>query len=256
MSSDAKLGEFLREVSNWDWVRFVEAEQADEYTTNEAIIFALIRACAMEELGAIKLSLNRLDGKLKTPIKIEYPRVFILFPYATLPEGEKQEYLEPLINAEDDEPEVLEGDVLEQNIEVVEPEDIDLSEMSLRDTINKMSGYPRNLPKAIVHTALQAEQWLKGQGERPPEIPRVKSVLAAHILAMAQKRDIAAITEVFDQLDGKLVETLQILGDDLYITNYAQLAPPEARPNEHGVLQVEATKAQDMWAQKLGREQV
>lgn len=249
-----KLGAFLKEVSNWDWVSFVRAESSDDYSTNEAIIFALIRACAMEELSAIKLSLNRLDGKLKTPIKIEYPRVYIQFPYAVLPEGETPvlidggEVIEPTP--------VLEGEVLEQQISSIEDEGIDLDELSLRDTLSKMSGFPRNLPKAIIQTALQAEQWLRDQAPEPTEVPRVKAVLAAHILHMAQKRDIAAITEVFDQLDGKLVETLQILGDDLFITNYSTIAPPGARPNEKGVMQIEATAAQDMWAQKLGREKV
>jgi hypothetical protein len=39
--------------------------------------------------------------------------------------------------------------------------------------------------------------------------------VAAHLLILAQKRNIDALTEVFDQIDGKLAEVLQILGEDI-----------------------------------------
>jgi hypothetical protein len=72
---------------------------------------------------------------------------------------------------------------------------------------------------------------------------------------MASKRNVDAINEVFDAIDGKLVETIQVLGDDLYIVNYSTIAPPEAVPNADGVLQMEATAAQNIWAHKLGRDE-
>jgi hypothetical protein len=70
---------------------------------------------------------------------------------------------------------------------------------------------------------------------------------------MAQNRSIDALGEVFDSIDGKLAETFQVLGEDLYITNYGFMAPDNAYVNEDGVMQVEAMKSQDMWAQKLGK---
>lgn len=252
-----KLGSFLKTVSNWDWEEFVNAERNEQYTSNEAIVFSLIRSCAMRDMTAIKLSLNRVDGKLKTPIKIEYPKVFYLFPNAKLP-GDIQQvpFREP-----DGQPSTIllrEGtDIvhkIEPDVEVVEQEytQQDLIDMGFRETIALMGEQPRQLPEAIIELSQQTERYIRGQGPKPPESPRVKSVVAAHLHIMAQRRSLDAITEVFDQIDGKLVETLQIIGDDLYITNYSLEAPEGAYLNEKGVLQIEATKAQDMWKSKLG----
>lgn len=255
MAATNKLGDFLKEVSNWRWDEFAQAERDMElYTTNQSLIFALVRACAMQKMEAIKLSLNRLDGKLKTPIKIEYPKIFWVFPNATLSEGER-----PVNKA------VESGDKPEwvgtNEIEVInagpddgpEPEK-DLPSMSLRQTLTEMAEYARNLPQGIVDLALQTEQWLKHHAEQPYEIPLVKSVVAAHLLVLAQHRNIDALTEVFDQIDGKLVETYQILGEDIYITSYSLTAPPGAYLNKKGVLEIEAPQIQQMWEQKLGKE--
>jgi hypothetical protein len=243
---DQKLGLFLREVSNWKWDEFWRAERDHAYSSNEAAIFALIRSCAMQKMDAIKLSLNRLDGKLKTPIKVEFPKVYYLYPNATLPAIESAGPHAAL-----PEPEVMSGEIVEAEPEEPEP---DLTTLSLRQTLAKMSDYPRALPHAIVERAELTEQWLRNQGPEPADIPLVKSVVAAHMLIMAQKRDITALSEVFDQVDGKLTETIQLLGDDIYITSYVTEAPPGAYVNEDGILQLEATVAQDLWTNKLGRE--
>ena len=244
MNDYETLGPFLITVSNWGWDEFVIAEHSDDYTSNESIIFALIRSCVMQRMDAIRLSLHRLDGKLVTPIKVEYPKIFFLYPNAVAI-GESE------VNRK-----LLEAPTVETSeIIVIEPEvEISLEAMSLRETLAMMGGFPKNLPKNIVRLALETEQWLNGQGAKPTEIPRVKSVIAAHLLSMAQKRDIGALTEVFDQLDGKLVETVKILGDDIYITNYSRLAPAGAVKNKQGVLMMEALAAQDSWTDKLKRD--
>lgn len=257
--SAEKLGKFLKEVSNWDWQEFCKAEHDKTYTSNQAMIFALVRSCAMQQMGAIKMSLNRLDGKLKTPIKIEYPKIYYLYPNAKLRGGTNGP--NKTITSGDS-PVVDRGNSSVQEptntitVKEVPTEDADLPSLSLRETLTKMSDYPRELPEAIVATALQTEQAMKGQGKLPGEIPKVKSVVAAHLLILAQNRDIDALSEVFDQIDGKLAETLQIVGEDLYITSYASEAPEGAVVNKNGVLEIEATKAQDLWALKLGKEAV
>lgn len=248
--NEARLGAFLREVSNWRWSEFVKAEQDMGYTSNQAIIFALVRSCAMQNLQAIRLSINRLDGKLATPLKIEYPKIFYLYPNAKVHELE----VKPT-----DTPFGIPCKVLKQlpkpNTLVVQEEESesDLPSLSIRQTVAKMSDYTRELPQRVADQATQMEQYLKKQGEKPLEDPLVKSVVAAHLLIMAQNRSIDALGEVFDSIDGKLAETFQVLGEDLYITNYGFIAPDNAYVNEEGVLQVEALSSQDMWAQKLGR---
>jgi hypothetical protein len=243
--NEARLGAFLREVSNWRWSEFVVAENDMKYTSNQAMIFALIRSCAMQNLQAIRLSINRLDGKLATPLKIEYPKIFYLYPNAKpheLPEEKPMKIIDVV-------PE-------EMNTLIVQEtpiEEDDLPSLSIRQTVAKMSDYSRELPQQVADQAMQTEQYIKKQGNMPVVDPLVKSVVAAHLLIMAQNRSIDALGEVFDSIDGKLAETFQVLGEDLYITNYGFMAPDNAYVNEDGVMQVEAMKSQDMWAQKLGK---
>lgn len=238
--SEARLGAFLREVSNYRWSEFIVAERDPKYTSNQAIIFALVRSCAMQNLQAIKLSINRLDGKLATPVKIEYPKIFYLYPNARITTGATKK------------PKALK----ESKLVVAEPvaEQSDLPSLSIRDTIAKMSDYPRHMPEQVSDWALMVEQWMNGNGPKPPEDPMVKSVVAAHLLQMAQNRSIDALGEVFDSIDGKLSETFQILGEDLFIVSYSNEAPEGAMLNDDGVLQLEATQVQDMWATRLGRQ--
>lgn len=252
MNSRNKLGEFLKEVSNWQWDDFVKAEHDSTYTTNESLIFAVVRACAMEKLEAIKIALNRIDGKLKTPVRVEYPKMFFVYPHATLPKLSKQKLSTGKAQG---------VDKYEINIKDKEQEkepEPQLATLSLRQTLAKMADYPRSLPNGIIQLAQQTEQSMNNKSgiPRPPEVPAVKSVIAAHLLVMAQKRNIESLAEVFDQIDGKLVETLQILGEDIYITSYSLTAPEGAYLNADGIPQVEANQTQDLWAQKLGRQQV
>jgi hypothetical protein len=254
MSDEYRLGDFLREVSNWDWETFCLAENDTKYSSNQAMIFGLIRACAMEKLDAIKLALGRLDGKLKTPIRIEMPKVYFLYPNAKLPEGGFSDKMIEIAHGRHD----IFVDDATSSVEVIPPtpdiepeEEPDIATLTLRQTLTKMADHPRQVPEAIITYATATQQWLKGNGEEPIEKPMVKSVVAAHLLKLAQERNIDAMSEVFDQIDGKLVETIQVLGEDIYITDYSLTAPDGAYLNSDGVLQLEATQAQDVWTQKL-----
>lgn len=249
-----KLGPFLQEVSNWDWEEFCRAEHDPKYSSNEAVIFALVRACAMEKMEAIKLALNRIDGKLKTPIRIEMPKVFYLFPRARLDVSEKPNSDTPALAPGPIEFEATSYEIMEEEPEEKEPEfENDLPSLSLRQTLARMADAPREVPAFVMEFATMTQQWLNGNAEEPEEKPKVKSVVAAHLLKLAQERNVDALSEVFDQIDGKLVETIQLLGDDIFITSYSLSAPDGAYLNADGVLQLEATQAQNMWAEKLGK---
>lgn len=251
-----EMAGFLREVSNWDWDEFLVAEHNPEYTTNEAVIFALIRACVMQKMDAIKLAINRLDGKLKTPIRIEYPKIYYLFPMAALPTGDVVNDSSRLTAPETDGTTVLTGEIMPAPEPPPEEPERDLPSMGFRETLALMSSYPRSTPQLIVDRAFQTHQSMVNKAPRPApaDIPRVKSVVAANLLLMAQSRNMEAINELFDAIDGKLVETIQILGEDIFITDYSRVAPPEAKPNADGVVQMEATATQNLWASKLGKE--
>lgn len=253
-----KLPEFLREVSNWSWEEFWQAERDKSYSSNEAVIFTLLRACAGEDLKAIRLSLNRMDGKLKTPIIIETPKVFFIYPFAKSIDGPPPVVGIDMGSAEGDHTAIAvreeDGSVSVHVVEEEEPEltENDLPSLTLRQTLTKMASYSRDTPDAIVELALRTEQWLRGQGQKPQSIPRVKSVVAAHLLVMAQRKNIDAITEVFDQIEGKLAETIQVIGEDIYLSHYSLTAPAGAVKNKDGIYQIEAAQSQSVWASKLG----
>lgn len=250
-----KLGDFLKEVSNWDWAEFVKAEHDNSYTSNQAMIFGLIRSCAMEKMDAIKISINRLDGKLKTPFKIEYPKVFYLYPNASESKPEAVQVTDDPQTVNEVKA-IVAGELIPKK-EAPEPEipdEDDLPSMTFRETLAKMADYPRELPEQIIEFSMLAEQFARGHGDMPDEVPKVKSVVAAHLLVLAQKRNIDALSEVFDQIDGKLAETIQLIGEDLFIVNYSLNAPEGAYLNKDGILEIEASTAQDLWAQKLGQK--
>lgn len=256
---DHRLASFLTEVANWTWEDFCRAEYDPQYTSNEAVIFAVIRACAMEKLDAIKIALNRIDGKLKTPVRVEYPKIFYLFPNASLEQDIIDKQMEEHNSREKNLRHLPGGVTISKGVELIpapeipEVEDIDLPSLSLRQTVAAMADEPRVIPEAVIEYSTQVQQWLKSDGRAPipDENPMVKSVVAAHLLHLAQQRNINALTEVFDQIDGKLVETIQLLGEDLFIVSYSLTAPDGAYLNDNGVLQLEAKQAQDTWAAKL-----
>lgn len=252
-----KLADLLKEVANWNWEQFVKAEKDLQYTSNEAIIFALVRSTAMQKMDAIRTSLHRLDGKLKTPVIIETPKVYYLYPNATMVENEAIYPVtgEGFAKVTDDPTtvnevkQVVSGEVI-ATTEPPAADEHDLPTMSLRETLTKMADYPRELPQAIIDRAHQIEQAIRNHTPMPEENPRVKSVMAASLLVMAQSRQIDALNEVFDQIDGKLAETL-VLGEDMYITMYGPVAPAGAIRNSDGILQVQAQESEQIWSNKL-----
>lgn len=244
MTSDrGKLGSFLKEVIDWQWDEFVKAEKDTNYTGAEAAVFALIRACSGGKLGAIKLAIDRVDGKVETPIKYEYPKVFVLFPEA------KKKELEPSGGVKSRSLTAPEG--FEETVEKIK-EEPEISEdgkkatMSLRETLELMADQKRLLVEVILQTKVKVEL-----GEPVKKIPLVKSVIAANLLRLAEKNNFEAITEIFDQIDGKLVETIKILGEDLYLTSYIIEAPYGAKKNKDGIYQIEMPQIASQWKQNF-----
>ena len=244
MSDRGKLGNFLKEVINWNWKEFKDAEADPNYTGLEATVLSLVRTTSEDKLGAIRLAIDRVDGKLETPVKIEYPKVFFLYPHATsvaLPDGDhiraELESGETSLTLNEEPPQAEEGD-----------EPVQLSTLTLRETVRKMADTNRQVITLVLREKKAVDEGKPTVGDPP----LVKSVIAANLLHMAiEQNNFDAITEVFDQIDGKLVETIKVLGDDIYLTQYAELAPFGAEKNSDGVYMIEATTVQEQWKQKL-----
>lgn len=253
MSDRSKLGSFLKEVIHWRWDEFVRAEKDPKYSGLEGVVLSLVRTTSEAKLGSIKLAIDRVDGKLETPMEVIYPKVFFLYPFAesvALPAGEQPPAALPdptpstdLIISEP--PQAEEGE-----------EPVQLATLSLRETLNKMADSPRQVVPLILKKKEEVETILRDEPEAEiNDSPMVKSVIAANLMYLAtDKHNFDAITEVFDQIDGKLVETIRVLGDDIFLTQYTEIAPYGAKKNGDGVYCLEQPLITDVWKQKLKKD--
>lgn len=248
-SDRGKLGNFLREVIDWQWDQFCDAEKDPQFTGAQSSVFALVRAAADGKLPAIKLAIARIDGNVKTPVKVEYPTAYITFPYA-----EKKALPPPTPTGEAvaalPEPEPISLLETEAYPEPEEPQDV-LVTLTLRETLRKMADAPRDIPMLIQQQKKKVESRSYMGDEK---IPMVKSVICANLMILAnEKHNFDAITEIFDQIDGKLVETIKLLGD-MYLTSYALEAPYNAVKNKDGIYQIEQPIITNLWAEKLEKK--
>lgn len=248
MASREKLGGFLNEVINWNWEEFCLAENDAQYKGYQSTVFALVRSCAEAKLGAIKLAIDRIDGKVETPVDIVYPKIYFLYPYAKSVEGgepvKELSTSKELTVATPPEPETPEPEVIDTEEK--------LATATLRETLHAMMDAPRAVVPLIRERKALVEKILKDDSKIDFEPPKVKSVVAANLIHLAvDKNKFEAITEIFDQIDGKLVETIRVLGDDVYITQYASIAPEGAYINGDGVYTLENKAISAVWEDKL-----
>lgn len=247
-----RLGDFLSEMINLRWDDFCKIENDLDYKGYQGTILSLIRICSEGKLGAIKTAIARVDGTVETPIRVEYPKVFILFPLAeeiALSPPSAYPMIETLP--------VEESGLVEIEPEVVEDQSAQLATLSLRETLIKLSEAPRKMVKLILDRKRETELALADNIDLTSlgkSIPLVKSVIAANLLKLAEGGKFEAITEVFDQIDGKLVETIKVLGEDMYLSSYVLEAPYGAKRNEDGVYYIEAPQVSDVWKAKFKKD--
>lgn len=237
MSNESLTG-YLNEVIHWTWDKFLKFEKDPSLTGVQAVVLDLVRKCAERDFGAIKLAVDRVDGKIKTPVEIIYPKVYLQYPYATkqaaLPKGVTKQ---------------------KPNKKRTKPKQKpkELASLSLREALQKMAESPRQLPDLVI----RQKELLEGRVQPTPEeqqnsgkipIPMVKSVIVANFLIMARgKRGMEVVYELFDQLDGKLVETVEILGSDIYITKFDSVAPAQAYLNKKKVFELVSESVTSQW---------
>ena len=239
-----KLTPFFKQVIEMRWSEYCKLEQGEEHSSSQAVVLAVVRACANGKLPAIKESLNRIDGKLQEQIEVEYPKFYIAYPYAKSIEAKVRTPNGKTITV----PQVIGSDTPPD-------QDAPLITGSLRDTLDRMSDAPKSLVTQILDAAEEVElkQGYAADHEHTSD-PLVKSVIVAGLLKMAHNGSLSAIFEVFDNLDGKLVDKIKIMGDDVYLTSYDAIAPPSAKKNKDGVFQVEADNTTSAWAVSLKRK--
>ena len=224
------LTDRFKEVIELRWSQFLALEADPTQSNYDSIVTALIRACIRGNLRSIQEGLDRLDGKVVQEVDVQYPKFYTLYPNATrvatgapaLAEGPKQPA--PVPSAEPEEPPTG----------------------SLRAVLERMLGSQKSVVEAILaHADLLDRQEPTG-GD-----PYVKSVIVASLMRLVHGGKIAAVLEVFEQIDGKVKDTVKLLGDDVYLTSFAEVAPAGAELNADGVYQLENTNVTTLWTERL-----
>lgn len=234
-----KLTEGFQDIIELPWSVFVDIERSDTASNFDSIITALARAASKGNLRAIQAALDRLDGKIATEVDVEYPKFYTLYPNATIIASD------PSITTVGKLPEPEPAPEAE-----VELSDEELPTGSLRSVLDRMLDSPKTIVDQILTTAA-----LVDAGDRTKGDPMVKSVIVAGLMKLVHGGRISAVFEVFDQIDGKVAEKIKILGDDVFMYNYSNIAPAGAEKNEDGIYQIMAENTTNAWVARLEEKQ-
>lgn len=229
--------DLLRYLINSRFNVFLDYESDRSISSSGAVVVTLIRSIFSHNPRSIRTALNRIDGQLPKQVNIVTPKVFFLYPNATLPST-------PI------EPETI----AETAVAIIPPDQPSkpVTEMTIREATRELAKLPLSVTTGIMRDASKTTKWFENSGENEPpkRTPYLKSVIAAHFLQMAAEGIPDVVEDFFDSIDGKMVETVK-LGDDIFITNYSLEAPPGAFLSPEGIPMIEATSTQNTWGEAL-----
>jgi len=231
----SSLKDKFEEMIHLDWGEFVELEKSGKASVDELVLCSLVRSCTdTDEIAAIKLAFDRIDGLQETPIEINVPKFYMRYINAKKIEpGEK--YVEGP-NKDDKEKE----------------SNYDPATAKLRETLLEM----RKLPNDVIRVVRLYKRRIE-KGTPVNNQPKVKAVMVANLLKNVTKGKFRAIELVFDQIDGKLTRTITLLGgNDVYVDDYTTLiAPADSQKDEDGVYYSENELMKTQWLRGFARSQ-
>jgi hypothetical protein len=231
----ASLKSRFEELIHMTWGDFVQLEHDKSASVDDGVLCSLIRICAdTDDIAAIKLAFDRVDGLLTTPIEVKVPKFYTRYVKAKeIEPGMKQ------IEAA--------GDSKKQ-----EASDYDPATAKLRETLKEMRGMPQDVIRVV---RLYKKHIDEGKSEKHD--PMVKSVIVANLLRNVRRGRYRAIELVFDQIDGKLTRTITLLGgDDVYVDDYNTLvAPAHATLDESGIYVAENKIMTAAWIRGFANSQ-
>ena len=211
----ATLKTRFEEIIHLNWGEFVELEKSGASTVDDVVLCSLVRACAEgDDIAAIKLAFDRIDGLLETPIEIKVPKFYIRYIKAAEVEGGDNQLEAP------------------ESSEKEKKSNYDPATAKLRETLREMRGMPRDVIRVVRLYKMRIEK-----GKTMEHEPKVKSVIVANLLKNVTKGKFKAVELVFDQIDGKLTRTITLLGgEDVYIDDYIlKVAPAGSIKDEKGI---------------------
>lgn len=221
----ATLKSRFEEMIHLEWDQFCEIETSKLSTVDDDVLATLIRTCAdTDDISAIKLAFDRIDGLQDTLIEIKVPKFYTRYP-----------------NAKEIEPGTLAIEAPETSDEKPKSS-FDPATAKLRETLKEMRGMPRDVVRVVLLYKKRIDRAIKeGKPITEKHKPMVKSVIVANLLKNVRKGKFKAVELVFDQIDGKLPKAIQLLGgDDVYVDDVTVLtAPAESLLGEDGVYYAE-----------------
>jgi hypothetical protein len=231
----ASLKTRFEELIHLEWTDFIKLEQDKGASVDDVVLCSLIRICADEDdIPAIKLAFDRIDGLLETLIEIKVPKFYTRY-----------------VNAKEIEP----GETALEAPEATKKEEstnYDPATAKLRETLQEMRAMPQDVIRMVRGYKKHIDE-----GKEAKRDPMVKSVIVANLLRNVQKGRYRAIELVFDQIDGKLTRTITLLGgDDVYVDDYTMtIAPANAVKDENGVYIAENTVMTTAWLRGFANSQ-
>lgn len=228
-----------------EWDEFCHLEKDPNATVDDVVLCQLIRTCAdTDEISAIKLAFDRIDGLQATLIEVKVPKFYHRYPRAKSKE-----------DAPADQKQLEGGD----KVATPEPSSYDPATASLRETLKEMRGMPRDVIRVVrlykqrIEKAIASDTGIHPDQKRP----MVKSVIVANLLKNVQKGKFKAVELVFDQIDGKLPKAIQLLGgEDVVVDDTTVLvAPAHAELGEDGVWRAENKEMTTIWLRGFANSQ-
>lgn len=224
----ASLKSRFEEIIHMEWGEFAKLEKDTNASVDDVILCSLIRTCAdTDDIAAIKLAFDRVDGLLETLIEIKVPKFYTRYLKATEIEHSDTKAIEA-------------GDAAPKD----EPSNYDPATAKLRETLKEMRSMPRDVIRVVQLYKKRIDKGVPVETE-----PKVKAVIVANLLKHVTKGRYRAIELVFDQIDGKLPKAINLLGgDDVYVDDYNELvAPAHAELDEKGVYVAENKLMTNIW---------
>lgn len=231
----ASLKSRFEEMIHMTWDDFVFLEHDKTATVDDGVLCSLIRICAdTDDIPAIKLAFDRVDGLLETPVEIKVPKFYTRYVKAKeIEAGAKA------LGASED--------VKEQKTSTYDP-----ATAKLRETLQEM----RSMPQDVIRVVRSYKKRID-DGKESKHKPLVKSVIVANLLRNINRGRYKAIELVFDQIDGKLTRTITLLGgDDVYVDDYTEtIAPAHAIKDDKGVYIAENKAMTTIWIRGFANSQ-
>lgn len=229
----ANLKSRFEELIHMNWGDFVLLEADRSANVDDGVLCSLIRICAdTDDIAAIKLAFDRIDGLQETPIEIKVPKFYTRYMKAKEIEAGAKQLTAPEVEAK--------------------KTDYDPATAKLRETLQEM----RSMPQDVIRVVRGYKKKID-KGEHVKHDPMVKSVIVANLLLNVRKGRFRAIELVFDQIDGKLTKTISLLGgSDVYVDDYNTLiAPANATKDENGYYIAENELMTTAWLRGFAQSQ-